>query len=305
MSESPQASFDLALLFSDMKKYAEISQVPFNDQAMHTTIDLFADVFSKEVITVRTTTHPQGKRDVNFRYMAPETPHDPFERLQQAGLLTLEGHPIEKVIPEVMARYPVWWGMDVAVTHGFEKLWTFFEKPIPLDDILSLTTLPPSVQNARAHFKKYAAGQVATIIGLDFEHKSLNIYPGPFLPGTYTPDRITMVLKDLDLPVPPQEELEWVSKTLWFYYTFRWDSPQVQRMCFTVYTPAEGYPFHWHPLCKSFVEQAPIRAERKMYIYSPTYGRNGNYLKIEADYQGRLETIFQRSPWEKSPLDLA
>ncbi len=304
MTASSQFSFDLALLFSDMKKIAEISQVAFNDQAMHTIIDLFADIYSKEAIAVRTTNHPKDKRDVNFRYMAPDTPHDPFERLQKAGLLTLEGHPIERVIPEVMSRFPIWWGLDVAVTHGFEKLWLFFEKPIPFDDILTLTSLPPSVQNYREHFKKFAAGHVVNIIGLDFTNKSLNIYPGPFIPGTYTPSRIAAVLTDLGFAVPPQQELELVSKTLWFYYTFRWDSSLVQRICFTVHTPADGYPFQWDPLCKPFVEQAPIRSERKMYVYSPTYGRTGNYLKIEADYQGRLEKIFQRYPLEKSPLDL-
>jgi hypothetical protein len=111
------------------------------------------------------------------------------------------------------------------------------------------------------------------------------------------------VLSDVGLTVPSEEELGLVSRTLWFYYTFRWDSPAVQRVSFTVYPPAEGYPFQWDPLCKPFVEQVPVRSERKMYIYSPTYGRAGNYLKIEADYQGRLEGIFQRYPMQKSPLD--
>jgi aromatic prenyltransferase len=303
MNTSAKPSFDLSVLFSDLARFAEIAEVPFNSEAMRTVIDLFADVYSKETIAVRTTTHPKGKRDVNFRYMAPETPHDPFERLRKADLLTLEGHPIEKVIPEVTSRFPVWWALDVAVTHGFEKIWLFFEKSVPFEDILTLSSLPASVRNYRKHFSTFAAGHVVNIIGLDFQNKSLNIYPAPFIPGTYTPARIAAVLTDLGFDVPSEEELGLVSRTLWFYYTFRWDSPTVQRISFTVYTPAEGYPIHWHPLCKRFVEQAPFRAERQMFIYSPTYSRTGNYLKIEADYQGRLEQIFQRYPMQKSPLD--
>jgi aromatic prenyltransferase len=299
MNSSARSPLDLNMFFSDLTKFAEISDVPFNAQATQTIIDLFADIWAKDVIAVRTTSHPKGKRDINYRYMAPETPHDPYERLQQAGLLALEGHPIEKVIPEVVARFPVWWGADAAVSHGFEKLWLFFEQSIPFDEIYTLTSLPDSVNSHRELFKKYAAGYSVNIIGLDFHNKSLNLYPCPFVPGTYTPDRIASLLTDLDFAVPSAEELERVARTMWLYFTFRWDSPRIQRVCFTVYTPAEQYPYEWHPLCRPYVEQVPVRAENKMYIYSPTYGRGGSYLKIEADYEGRLPEIFGRYSMQK------
>lgn len=293
---APTHNNDLEVLYTDLQKFANIAGVTFNGEAVQKLLDVFEDVYTRRTISVRTTTHAPEKRDVNFRYMAPDFDHNPFERLQQAGLYTLTGHPIEQVIPEVTERgYAFWWGMDSAITHGVEKIWLFFEEPVLADDVLSMASIPDCPKNHREHLHKIYPGTFVSIIGLDFWRQSLNFYPAPFPPGTLTLDKIIAIFDDLGMDRPADNELDLIQKLVGFYYTFRWDEPDVQRVCFTIYTPPEGFPIHWHPLCQSFVEQAPFQADQRMFIYSPTYGRNGNYLKMEADYCGTLPQILARS----------
>ncbi len=114
MSTITQPGLDLGVLARDLEQYAAIAEVKYNREAVHTILDVFGDIFSNSSVTMRTTTHPKEKRELNFRYMEPDIAHNPFRRLRDAGLLKLQGHPVEKVIPEVLSRYRVTWGMDVA-----------------------------------------------------------------------------------------------------------------------------------------------------------------------------------------------
>jgi aromatic prenyltransferase len=279
-------------LFSDLQQYAQISEVPFNPQAVRQLLDLFGDIYPEATaVSIRTTTHPIPQRDVNFRYMETEIPHNPFERLKDAGLLPLEGHPVEKVIPEVSDRYPVWWGVDVAVSRGFEKIWAFLKTGVPVDEFLTLPCLPDSARNLRDHLKKFAPPDII-IVGVDFKNKTMNLYPSIIPPESYEPNKIAAMIADLGFSVPSDEVLQCDSRTVNFYYTLSWAVPTAQRLCYAIPAPPEALPTHWFPLFKRFVERVPFQAERRMFAYNPTYGPRGGYVKIEADYLGNLQQIF-------------
>ncbi len=292
MTTGTQSKLNMQVFKADLARFAEISEVSFNEKAVQDILDVFGDFYEEAIITVRTTTHPKGKRDVNFRYMEMWKPHNPFEMLQTSGLLSLEGHPIEKVIPEVLDRFPVWWGVDVAVSHGFEKIWLFLKNVTPLSDILTLSCLPPSVHNYREHFKTFAQDDALTIIGLDFKNKSMNFYPGNPPPGSLKTEKIAAMIADLDFAPLSDEMLQRGIHAANMYYTFTWDSPKVQRLCFVIPSPAEAVPVHWNPLFKNFVENAPFQTEQRMFAYNLTFGPTGGYAKIEADYVGRIEKVF-------------
>lgn len=292
MGTGPKTKLDLNVFYADLKRFADISEVPMDSEMVLKTLNLFEDIYSQATISVRTTTKPVGKRDVNMRYMEPHKDHDPFQRLVDAGLIVLEGHPVEKLVPVVMERYPIWWGMDVALSHGVEKLWPFFKTPVPIDEILSLPCIPDSARNYRDHFKKYAVNDNVYILAIDFTNKSMNIYPAIFPPGTFSPDRIGEMITELGFARPSDEELKQCSRAPHFYYTFTWEQPTIQRFSFAIPTSAEEFPVHWHPLCQKFIDNVPFQSDHRMFCFSPTYGARGGYMKVEADYRGTLPEIF-------------
>jgi hypothetical protein len=49
-------------------------------------------------------------------------------------------------------------------------------------------------------------------------------------------------------------------------------------------------------MLKRFAAEVPIQASQRMFTWSTTYGVRGNYLKIEADYQGKLGEMMSYLP---------
>ncbi|MCF6523711.1 aromatic prenyltransferase [Streptomyces sp. JJ36] len=289
---------DLANLAADLQTYAKIADVPFAGDAVWKMLDTFPEQYAGSCISVRTTTHPAERRDVNFRFLSNDLSHDPVAPLQRAGELAFEGHPVEDLLAELVERYPVWWGVDSAVSHGFEKFWVFFTRGVPLDEILELPQLPTA---ARAHRDALVAAgiDVVYLVGLDFWHRSVNLYSGLLPPGRLSPPRVAGLVGELGFPVPDEEERALAAQAFQTYHTFTWESPDVQRLCFagTVRPPAGSA--QWHPPTGRFVAEAPVLAGRRDFIFARTYGPGLTYQKVEADYTGTTgETFFDY--WRRS-----
>ncbi|MCF6523710.1 aromatic prenyltransferase [Streptomyces sp. JJ36] len=281
---------DLVRLVSDLRKYADLAEAPFDEAAVRKVIDIFPDLYAHATIGVRTTNHPVGQRDVNFRYVS-DVPHDPVERLTRAGLLIFEGHPIESLLTEVVETFPHWWGLDSAVSHGFEKLWAFFTGGVPLDDILALRHLPESARAHGKHLARFGLDRVF-VLGMDFHHRSVNLYSPMQPPGSLSPVQVADMLGDLGLPLPDEEELRHDARAVQYYYTFSWEHARVHRLCFAIGAGPEDFPVHREPLLGRFAAEAPIAGEKRNFIWNTTYGPGAGYLKMESDYTGvAAETV--------------
>ncbi len=102
------------------------------------------------------------------------------------------------------------------------------------------------------------------------------------------------MIADLEFPVPTDEILEYCTRASTIYYTFRWDSPRVERLCFGIIAhEAAAVPTHLHPLLGSYTQHAPILTEQRKFIFSMTFDRNGDFIKIENDYTGTMIHIME------------
>ncbi|MFI6095758.1 aromatic prenyltransferase [Lentzea sp. NPDC051213] len=281
----PDTKTDLVQLHTDLRKYAEIAEVDFNDRAVSEMIDTFNEQYATGTITVRTTTQNAAKRTVNFRYMTPELPHNPVATARQKGLLKSSGHPVESMVDEVIDRLPLWWGVDASVARGMEKAWAFFEEPPTFDELLELKYLPESVRNHRERFAKVRLERFC-IMAFDFHNGSMNLYSEMLTPGSFTRAEVAMMIQEMDAALPSDEEIGRDTEAVNAYYTFDWDVPQARRLCFAMTASEENFPKHWHPLAERFAVEAPFQAEQRGLIFNPTYGPTGGYLKVEADYTG-------------------
>ncbi|MFF8880800.1 aromatic prenyltransferase [Streptomyces flaveolus] len=288
---------DLSRFRTDLIRYAKIADTEFNAEAVDPLLDHLGDLYSSGMITVRTTTEDASKRSVNFRYATHKIPHNAVERLESAGILKRSGRQVECLADELIRTFPLWWGVDSSVGHGFEKIWAFFEDGVPLDNILALDHLPEAVRENRDHLIRYGLEKVY-IVGLDFRNQSVNLYSGIAKGGHFTPGEVRSLMSDLSYQIPTEEELRRNADTFQYYYTFTWDSPAVRRLCFAMTASMETFPAHWHPLAEKFHKQAPVLPDQRALIFNTTYGPKGGYLKMEADYTGTAATtIFDY--WDK------
>jgi hypothetical protein len=288
-----QSRHNLEELYEDIVRTAEAVGVPCNAEAVWKLLSAYEEFFASSAVSLRTTTKPTEKRELSVRYIELDKPHDPYAMALEQGLIVPEGHPIEKVIPELQAHYPAMgYGVDIGAEHGFEKIWPFFKVEVPLEEIYTLSSLPPGIKNYAAHFRKFGFKKVG-LLAVDFWNKTVNVYFYANNRETFTPERLGEMLKELGFGVPSAEELEHSSHALCVYYTFSWTSDFVERVCFVMAAPEELLPKHLHPLFAQYADRVPIRAQRRIFFYNTTYATKGDYLKIEADYRGTMSEVLR------------
>lgn len=281
---------DLTKLRADLHNCAQAVDVPFNAPAVGRLLSTLGDLCAGAWLGMRTTSRPAGGRDLNLRVCYRQPVH-PVPRLREAGLLTFDGHPMERLLDELVDRFPLWWGIDASVSGSVDKIWLLFDKGIPLVDVLALPHLPPTVRAAQDHFDRIAMDRIG-LIGLDFGHRTINVYSPVFPPGTLTYETVTNMISGLGFLLPTEEELERNTHAFDVYQTFSWDEPGVRRLCFPVRYIAEEFPTHCHPILKQFVELAPFAADQRAFVYYATYGPRGGYFKVQSDYTGNHRDTF-------------
>ncbi|MBI5960652.1 MAG: hypothetical protein HY866_18075 [Chloroflexi bacterium] len=283
------------VIFDDLLTAAKIVDAPVDSEGLTQNLSVFARFFSPTAedtaVAYRITTH---KKDVSMRYINFAVRHNPYEMAAANGLIERDGHPIEDLIDQLEPQIDLFgYGSDIAVSHGFEKVWPFFAMK-PIQDIAKLPALPDAVRQHRDYFAKHKMEQVS-VMAIDYYHKSLNLYflmrgpDGTFKPGgTYTREQWVEMFTDLGFAHPTDAELDIFMQAFVVYPTFSWDSQEIERLC--VCMPGgkvEHIPYGLHPITERFVKEAPVQAPPTAYTYCPTYGRDVKYLKMEVDYSGR------------------
>jgi len=227
------------------------------------------------------------KQELNVRYQTLR-PYDPYTVAIRHGFLTRNGHPVHRVIPELQALRPdAGYPIDIGVTHGLEKIWGYFVDPFTIEQVCAMSFMPPSVRNRLDLFKRYGLNWVS-IISADYIGYSVNLY---FIAGTFpnSAEIAGQLISECGFEVPSQDELAMNEKCFVMYFTFTWDSDEVERLSYALAGPQEAVPVHWHPLIKRFTDQVPVRANSRMFTFNPCYARGlPNYYKLEVDYFGNI-----------------
>jgi hypothetical protein len=283
------------VIFDDLLTAAQIVGAPVDVERLSQCLDTFARFFSPlaedTAVAYRIVTH---KKDVSMRYINFSEPHNPYEMAVNSGLIKPEGHPIEGLIDQLRPHINLFgYGSDIAVSHGFEKVWPFFGMT-PVETIANLPAMPASVRQHLDYFARHKMDQVS-LLAIDYHNKSVNLYfmmrgpDGTFKPGgTYTRDEWVAMFSELGFGRPTEADLDIFMQAFTVYPTFTWDSGEIKRLC--VCMPggkAEHIPYTMHPMTEKFVKEAPLKAVPTAYTYCPTYGRDLRYLKMEIDYSGR------------------
>ena len=285
---------DLKQMVKDLLKDGEITGVKCNEEAIWKVLNAYKNFYSGSSVSIRTTTRPIEKRDISVRYLEFLIPHDPdpYTTAINEGLIEKNGQGVHEMIKETLDTFEILgYGVDLDVRVGLSKIWTFVV-PGPTEPIFSMKLIPKSIKTHMEYFKKHEMTSFS-LFGFDFRHNTTNLYFTIKDPSKATPEIYESLLKELDFEIASKEVMERCCDAITIYYTFSWDSNEVERICFGVTCQdVEKVPVHFHPLMKKFLENAPVQAEKRMFIYSITFTRNGLFYKIESDYSGTFIELF-------------
>jgi hypothetical protein len=292
---------NLQRMYDDIVKTAEIAHVSYNQEAIQRVFDVFRPYFSGSAISFVTNTRPREERHLSVRYVEIQVPHNAYDIAVEHGLVAREGHPIDNLVPDLRSKYSILgYGVDLAVDYGLAKIWQFLRALPPVEEVSATPSLPAGIGQHMAYFSEYDLRHVS-LFAMDYQRKTTNIYFMVKEPGLFPPAKVAGMFEDLGFAVPSDELLQHCSRAVTIYYTFNWDSPEIERICFGTIAPQPSLiPTHLHPLLKRYVEQVPCLSKDRVFIYSVTLARNDTFIKIENDYTGSM-TLLMRGGAEAVP----
>lgn len=274
---------------------ARMTEAPCSEAVLRRVLTTFEDGFTRRSVQIRTTTHPVGKRDLCFRYLDLASGRHPLEIAVAAQELKASDHPSFAWLPRLEERYQaLGYGADFEACHGLTKIWTFLAHAVEPRAFADLPQAPRGLRASLPLLRELHL-DATTIVGVDYLQRSTNLYFRPSHASHTGPELLGAACRRLGFAAPSEAALAHAMRAGCIGFTFRWDSADIERVCFYVAGHArEQVPDH-HPLLRLFAERAPAVAADPRFILGWSHGRGGAYFKLEDDYTGDVGEVFTAS----------
>jgi hypothetical protein len=153
--------------------------------------------------------------------------------------------------------------------------------------------MPSGLAENVGFFARHGLDDRANLIGIDYHHRTVNVYVGEPPAECLTPEAVSSMLRDLGMPDPSEQLLTLSQRAFGVYATLSWDSATIERITFAVMTPdPTTLPVRIEPKIERFVKSAPYAvdpadaADRK-FVYAVSSAPDGEYYKLQSYYQWR------------------
>ncbi len=283
------ASVEPEQFYHDIRRMAELVNAPYNAEKFEPAVKTYEACFRTSPVSYRTTSHPPEQRNLSVRYFGFACDISPYEAAVQNGLIVPDDHPIYQLYNEAMMAYPApGHGVDLGTRNGMEKIWVFPKGDVPIQEAVQLPSLPPAAREHLGFFQKYGL-EGLIVLGIDYLHKTVNLY----FRTPPEPERSEKLLQMLqELGFQAGEEAATFPKTLSVYFTFGWHTSKCIRVSMvTAFVPKEEFPFQYYPEAERYFDNPPVLTEVPIAGFLPAYMAEGNYIKIDMDYNGGLSQM--------------
>ena len=279
---------ELERLYSVIEKSARMMGVPCSRAKVWPILTAYEAVIPQAAIYFRVETGARRAGDFHcFVTMIPKDV-DPYALAVSNGLTAKTDHPVDALGSDIAGRCPIDnYGIDFGVVGGFTKIYRFFPKDDrqELSRLAGISSMPRSLEKNAGFFARhgvYDLGLTAT----DYQSKTVNVYSK--LPDGYlNPETITSMLREIGLPDPSEQMLKLCQKAGVFYATLSWDSPRIERVCFSAVTadPMALTP-RLDPEIEQFARNIPFSdAANRKFRLNLASSPDGEYYKITAFYR--------------------
>jgi hypothetical protein len=179
-------------------------------------------------------------------------------------------------------------GIDGEINGGFKKIYVFFPKE-DLQSLAKLAEIPSMPRSIADNAELLARHGMETVqmVSIDYHRRTVNLYFGDLPAECLQPDRVRGMLREMGLPEPAEEGLEFARQAFSIYPTLGWDSSKIERICLAVIsTDATALPARTSPRLAHFAKNAPdAYADAHVLVYGLTIVPGGEYYKMGSYYQ--------------------
>lgn len=280
-----------ATLLQDLLAVAKLTGVRASEAALQRVLSRFEAGFTGHSVQIRTTTKPVERRDLCFRYLDLESGINPLDIAERSRELVDDGHPHHSWLRRVEARFPsLGYGADFEARHGLAKIWNFLDSA---HDPRAFLEVPmPRAYRASLPLLRDLHLDAVAIVGADYVNRSINLYFRPSHADHRGPALLAQACTRLGFTPPSEAALAHAAQAGCIAFTFGWDAPEIERICFYVAGfHRDEVPDH-HPHLRLFSRAAPALIQHPRFIVGWSHGRTQPYLKIEDDYTGDVTEVF-------------
>lgn len=245
-------------------------------------------MLAQAVVAFRVATDERSSGDFDCRFTMLSPGLDPYAVALSNGLTPKTDHPVGSLLGEVHREFPIEHsGIDFGVVGGFKKTWSFFPTDAlqPLSKLVELPSLPLSVAGNLDFFTRYGLADRVSLVGIDYPHRSLNLYFGAAPAEVFEAGGIKSILRDAVLPEPSERLLRLGAQAFGIYATLSWESPKIERITIAAMTPDPTMlPVRIEPAIEDFVKNAPYSTDDRQFVYAITSAPGGEYHKLQSYY---------------------
>jgi hypothetical protein len=281
---------------ADLPIIAEVSRlvgVEYSAETVRSVLSAYGDTLERAVVAFRVATGERNAGDVDCRYTMLPPELDPYAVAVDHGLIEATDHPVGSLLAELHAGFPIGFsGIDFGVVGGFKKTWSFFplDDLKPLSELVTLESMPASAARNLELFTRYGVADKVSLVGIDYRHRSVNLYFGAAPASVFRPETLTSLLAEAGLPAPSERLLRFAGGAFGIYATLTWDSPKVQRITIAAMTDdPRSLPVTIEPDIEDFLKNSPYRTDGHQFVYAITVTPGGEYHKLQSYYRWRSQ----------------
>jgi hypothetical protein len=288
---------ELADLHRGIEESAALLDVAVSRDSVQPILTAYEDVLPQALIAFRVATNANHDGEFDARFTIPKHV-DPYLRARANGLITETGHPVETLLADIQQHCPIdSYGIDFGVVGGFRKFWVYFpgDQYQSLTKLAGLPSMPDSVAANLKFFADRGLDRVVDIVGIDFHSKTVNLYFADFDGKLRAPQAILDMHREVGLPDPSEQMLNFCAKAFGFYATLNWESSKIERIAFCVKTQDPlSLPARFGPKIEHFVTNMQYGINDPKMVYAAITASGEEYYKLQTYYRFR----------ERSRLDL-
>jgi hypothetical protein len=285
----------LADLYSTIEEAAQLLDVTCSRDKVWPILTAYGDMLPQSVIAFRVATGERSSGELDCRFTMFPKDVDPYALALSCGLATKTEHPVGSLLADIHGQFPIdCSGIDFGVVGGFKKTWSFFppDNLQELSKLAELPSMPPSLAENVGFFARHGLADKASLIGIDYQHRTMNVYFGEPPAELFVRENITSMLHEIGMPEPSEQMLRLGEVSFGIYVTLSWDSPKIERICFAVMTTdLPALPVEIDEKIADFSRNVPCAADERRFVYAVTVGPGGEYNKLQSYYQWRPQML--------------
>ncbi|MEU3901897.1 aromatic prenyltransferase [Streptomyces sp. NPDC045251] len=281
-------------LYSAIEETAGLLDVTCSHDKVWPVLTSFEEFLPQAAILFRVATDARHAGELNLHFMMLPGDVDPYALAVSKGLIAKTDHPVGTLLSDIAERFPVEsYGIDFGVRKGFQKTWSCFpgNSMQSLSKLAEVPSVPPSLAKNLDFFSRYGLDENVTLVGIDHGHRTMNVYFGE-VGECLEPEAVRSMLRDLDMPEPSEQLLNFARQAFGFYATLSWDSPKIERFCYAAIAPDPlALLDRVEPKIEHFLKTVPYGIDDPKAVYAATSPADGEFYKIQSYYQWRPRLV--------------